>query len=114
MCIQSNYSEITVFSWTLLGNSVSSSYNLSDNLYFIPHTFTDQLFKLNQSQLKSIIIIQTIFATITSIKTISVDTIYSFYWMMWSLLRVALYRGFKVFYNRRYFLNFRRYLKKGS
>jgi hypothetical protein len=25
---------------------------------------------------------------------------------------VSIYRGFKVFYNRRYFLNFRRYLKK--
>jgi hypothetical protein len=24
---------------------------------------------------------------------------------------MTVYRGFKVFYNRRYFLNFRRYLK---
>jgi hypothetical protein len=27
------------------------------------------------------------------------------------LRRIASFRGFKVFYNRRYFLNFRRYLK---
>jgi hypothetical protein len=28
--------------------------------------------------------------------------------------QIQWYRGFKVFYNRRYFLNFRRYLKNSS